>query len=240
MYVKEIGERVGKNIRALRRAQVPIPTQSEIAVQLGLEMKLYQSIELGRSVKRARQIVPQLAQLWNRREEEFWGNPDPSESIGVGFGVQSNVETLVDISLHEPNLTGKVTLLNPTRKLTITADLARLNPIAITVPDNENAPRFRKGMKVLAVPRPLYEDDCWVLLEHLHETDATTAAPVVHIRRYEYAGGNYVFRALDPQMRAFREEEVKVCGLVILRRVEHAQGWYSDERCDTGLPLHPP
>ncbi len=236
MYVKEIGKRVGQNIRAIRRSLVPIPTQAEVAALLGLEMKLYQAIELGRSVKGARLAVPRLAELWNRREEEFWGNPDSGERISVGLGVQSNVETLVDISLHEPNLTGKVILLNPTRKLTITADLARLNPIAITVPDDENAPRFRRGMKVLAVPRLLYEDNSWVLIEHLHET----AGPVAYIRRYEYVGGRYEYRAVDAHVAPFQESDVKILGLVVLRRVEHAQGWYSDERCDTGLPLHAP
>ena len=97
-------------------------------------------------------------------------------------------------------------------------------------------------MRILAIPRVLYEDGAWVLVEHLQEASGSdqTRYPVAYVRRYVYEAGEYRFVALNPNARIFRENEVRIVGLVILRRVEHAQGWYSDERCDTGLPFHAP
>lgn len=246
MTQKEQAELVGRNIKTLRESTIPSPSQEETAKLLGIPYKRYQSIELGRSLKAAKELVPRLADLWGVPEQRFWS--ETNGNIASDLGPQSVVNSIslktVDIGLHEPNSSGKVTLLQqPTKTVEIPADLARLNPKAIAIADDDNLPRFRKGNWVLVVPKYDYPDGCWVAAEipdELVESPSGEVGPRIAIRRYEYRNGRYELYALNPEAKVYAASSVNIVGLLIWRVVVHADGWDSVERAKAGLPLHAP
>lgn len=243
MPEKNDGEIVGNNIKRFRLAQRPKLTRRELASKVNVDgvrpdYKTIESVERGLSLKIAKQLVPQLAKLWKKSEMDFW-TPDDGTLVSANDALSYGVEEDVDIRLHEPTSTGKVTIINSSRITTVPSGLARFNPIAIVVPDIATAPRFPKGRILFSIPRQGYDHGCWVLVQHRREivtTEDGQEGPAVYIRWYDYEGGKNLFSAPNSAFPAFTDEDVEILGLCVRCRTNYANGWYCDEVCLTGLP----
>lgn len=232
------------NLKRIREGRFPRVSQTELAEMLKMGYAKYQSAELGRSVTAVEEASLRIKELWGVTDDELQRLPSSFATVISGSALESEMEVQVDIPLHEPTTSGKVTLLNKTtRNISVPSDLARLSPIALVVPDSENLPRFVPGQRVIGIPISNCELGQWLIVEHKTETVEMpdgSRLPVAYIRLSDYRGGRRVFAPLADRGAVFTDDDVNVRALIVFKRTVHTEGWNTDERCNTGLPKNGP
>lgn len=235
------GMTVGMKLRWAREHQSPPLSQKEVAGLVDLSQKNYQAVERDKSMRTAREIVPQLSAKYKIPPTWFW---DKSGSDPYKKSEYSGYDDYVDVVLHVPYISGKVSIsMNHTDTAKLTAGLARNNTFGVAITDDDNLPRLRPGMRVFFEPRPHYNDGDLVIFDHPTERikgpDGRLHARS-YIRRYVLEDGAMRLKPQNPSAETFLASGIKILGAAkVLRRV-HSDGWYTDEVNLTQIPLHAP
>lgn len=208
-----------------------------------------EAIERGQSKSGANEVIPILARLWETPEEWFVSLSDTRRAGPGGKLLVTNeakalydVEQYVDIPLHK-SILGKVISLLDVTKIKVPAGLAKGYEFGIRVSDLDNAPRFVTGNEVVFRPQEIYNDKCWVAAEHPTEMVEFEGKPYkrIYIRRYVYrTGKGFMLEPLDEGAPIFEANSMKILGLAIARRIEHAEDWITWEIREKGLPPEAP
>lgn len=225
---------------------MPPLTQKDVAAMLGMAFKTYQSIELGRSIKGAKEIIPILCIRWKITDESwFWdGIKSPYPSMSKALTARQiiadyNVKKPVSLPSFQVGHTGYVVGLMDSIALSGSVP----DHFAVPVVNDDNAPRFRAGSSV-AFERPeRYPDGCWVACEHLTRRAPGPdggSYPVIFIRWYSYGDNTYTLSGRNPRAEVFSIADVRLLGKAIEATKTHATGWSTTEFCADGLPYDEP
>ena len=247
----------GKKVQAAREEKRPSITRqrlAEMAVEAGLpdyDYHTIERIEMGRSEKKARELIPFLVQWWGIPEAWFWDgrNPEPDGKFSTSPVNEqiSEYDVLggqVDIVLHVATKSGKVILLSKgSGKTSVPTGLAKGNEFAIRVADAENAPRFLPGNVVIFRPRDIYDDRCYVAAENPAEQVEGPDGemyPRVYIRWHVYEDGRFQLKPRDPAAQTFDANSLRIVGMAIGRKIEYSEDGYDLEIWHRGLPWDRP
>lgn len=258
-WVAASGEfRFGDKIKRARESRRPRVTRNdlvELAKKFGLadfDYHAVESVERNQSEKKARQLIPVLLEAWDEIGEDwYWDGKDtqPPAKFSTLLAAEALAEydvgdEHVDITLHVATKSGKVIKLSKGSGTTsVPAGLAKGNTFAIRIADTENAPRFLPGNVVIFRPQDIYEDGCFVAVEHpddLVEMPGGEHLPRLYVRWYVYEGGRFVLKGRNPEAPVFEANDVRILGRAISLVEEYADDWKDYEIRHKGLPWDKP
>lgn len=208
-------------------------------------MKTYQAIELGRSLRGAKELVPKLVVKWKIDEDWFWNGHKGAPYAPNATLKDISKPVLTQMPVQTPVLTstkqGQIVLVV---EFAEEFDLLFIpETFAFPVVNDDNAPRFRSGNQLIVCKPDRYPDGCWVACAHLTRSAiAPDGKPyaLVYIRWYHYDTDRYTLTPRNPEAEVFDITQVRLLGRVVENIKTHGPGWTTSEKSPDGLPYEEP
>lgn len=257
MPLMEYGEKFAYG----RTSANPPRTQEEVVDYLrskgfaDANQKNYQSVELSRSLVRAKAYAPHLHELfgfYNHSDKpkgqwffEKEGTNPYRQPVASRDGVEyDDPLSIVDIGLHVPYISGKVSIsMNQMKTVKLATGLARNKTTAMVAPNDANAPRVLPGQILFFEAKDSYDEGDLVAVDHpteLVEGPDGKKFPSTIIGRYRFRDGAMCIVPDNPSHESILAQGLFFHGVAKVRRIPITEDWWMDEVCLSGLPTAVP